>query len=379
VNFCVLMVFVGVMMSHLSAMRTIELRESTADFAKTLLFYFTLVAAVRTPNALESLINWVSLFIITAIGITVLQFNEFIQLEGMDSVFDSFTDPSTGEVHRFRRICGTGLFSDPNDLSVLCVIGMGLAVYKFLGGRDERLKWFWALPLSLYLYCLMLTHSRGGFLAMLAAMLVLFQARYGWKKAIPYILVGLPVAIVLFGGRQTSIDTQTGTGQERIKLWATGFAEMTRRPIFGTGHNTYSDLTGGLHAHNSFVHAFVELGLFGGVAFFGAFAYVVMNLYKLKAREDEIIEPGLKNFRPCLLAGTVGACLGMMTVSRCYIMPTYFLLGLGMCYLKIVDHEVPGAAPPLDRKTVRSLITSSLLFLAVIYTYARMGARFGGE
>lgn len=376
-NLCVVVIFVGVFLSHATAFRTIEAREYTKEFGKTLLFYFTLVSAVRTPRALESMISWVSLFIIIAVSITVLQYKEFINLEGMDSVYENFTNWETGEVYRVRRICGTGLFGDPNDLSILLVIGMGLAVYKLQGGRDDRLKLFWLLPLSLYLYCLMLTQSRGGFLAMLTGMLVLFQAKYGWKKAIPYMLVGLPVAIVLFGGRQTSIDTQGGTGQDRIQLWAMGFAEMTRHPIFGTGYGTYPEIAG-LVAHNSFVHAFVELGLFGGIAFVGAFWYVLWHLYKLKGREDEILEPGLRKLRPCLLAGTAGACLGMMTVSRCYIQPTYFLLGMGMCFLKIVDQEVPGAAPPMDRKTFKSLVQMSLLYLIVIYTYARFGARFGG-
>lgn len=377
-NFCVLMVLVGVILSHLSAMRTIEARESASEFFKTVLFYFILVSVVRTPKALESLITWASLFIIIAVSITVLQFKEYINLEGMESVYDNFTDPATGEVHRVRRICGTGLFADPNDLSVLLVIGMGLALYRLFGGRQDRPKLLWLLPMSLYLYCLMLTQSRGGFLAMLIGMLVLFQAKYGWKKAIPYMIVGVAAAFVLFSGRSTTLDTEGGTGQDRIQLWAMGFTEMTRRPLFGTGYNTYTEITGGLVAHNSFVHAFVELGLFGGIAYFSAFWYVIANIYKLKAREDEFLEPGLSKFRSCLLASTVGACVGMMTVSRCYVMPTYFLMGTGACYLNIVDQEIPGTAPPLDRQTVKSLVKASLIYLVLIYSYARFSARFGG-
>ena len=56
-----------------------------------------------------------------------------------------------------------------------------------------------------------------------------------------------------------------------MQLWYAGLVEMKRFPLFGIGAGMYPDFVDGRVAHNSFVHAFVELGIFGGVIFLGAF------------------------------------------------------------------------------------------------------------
>ena len=64
-------------------------------------------------------------------------------------------------------------------------------------GDFERRRWFWAGPLVLFGHALTLTQSRGGFLAMLTALLTFLAARFG-RRAIPLLGVVLPPVFLVF-------------------------------------------------------------------------------------------------------------------------------------------------------------------------------------
>ena len=129
----------------------------------------------------------------------------------------------------------------------------------------------------------MLTHSRGGFLGMLAALVVLLAARFG-RKALPLGLLVLPAVFVLFAGRQTSISLGSGTGQSRVQLWHEGMILFVGRPLFGIGSERYADYAGHV-AHNSFIHGYTELGLVGGTLFLGAFYLAAWSLVRLGGKD----------------------------------------------------------------------------------------------
>src|SRR6185436_17415148 len=99
------------------------------------------------------------------------------------------------------------------------------------------------------------------------------------------------------------------------------------RLLFGIGMDEYIKHAGYV-AHNSFVHAFVELGYFGGTLFFGSFFFAVLALYrmsKLNAIRDPRSELG--RLHPYLAAMLAGWSTGLLTLSRCYVVPTYIVLG----------------------------------------------------
>ncbi len=87
-------------------------------------------------------------------------------------------------------------------------------------------------PLALFGYALALTNSRGGLLALLTAMLVLFQARFGWRKTLVLVPIVLPLMFLLFAGRQTEFTTSEGTSQQRIQFWSEGLAMFRQAPVF---------------------------------------------------------------------------------------------------------------------------------------------------
>lgn len=355
-------------------------QEQGTDFLKVVMYYLLLVAVVNSTNRLQGFIGWLCVLVTSVAAIAVLQYHEMIQLPGMEICYDSRTDPETGLTVTTARIQGTGIFNDPNDLAMLMVFGLMLLFYAISVPR-----WRAHMPLilgsiAMLFYAFVLTASRGGLMALIAGSITLFQSRYGWKRAIPICLVALPVMLLLVGGRQAGIASavQDDTGQQRIQIWGEGLALFRQHPLFGIGKDQYAEKIGHV-AHNSYVHAYTELGFLGGTLFLCAFAYPVWAMYRLgDKRRVNILQPQLVCLRPFLQAAIVGYAFAMFSLSRCYIVPTFLVVGLATVYLRLVHTDRPLPELHLNQRLVNRLAFASVAFLAVTYAFVRVFARYGG-
>jgi O-antigen ligase len=236
---------------------------------------------------------------------------------------------------------------------------------------------FWAAMAGMFGYAQGLTRSRGGFLGLLFGLMILFISRFGMKKAIPLLAVGVPVMLVLFGGRQTDLSTSAGTGQQRIQLWDSGIDALKSTPVFGVGMNNYQQHAYGYVAHNSFIHAYVELGLVGGTLFTGIYFLAISTLWNLRKDPDQIEDPQLRRLRPYLLAVLGGEVMGLQSISRCYIESTYLLLGLGAVYLDLVSASPGARVPRLNSRLAGRLAMVGLGVLIGYIIYIKVEIRRG--
>ena len=379
---CVLGLLASIFLSHAAHLNLLLAREGAVEFAKVVLYYLLLVAVLDTPARLRRFLAALVVFVSILAGLALLHYHGAIRIPSLDAVADHEIDSRTGEDYVVMRLCSTGIYNDPNDLSLILLVATGACLF-LAGGRPGGLpRPFWLAPAAMFLYALTLTHSRGGFLAMLAGMMVLFYARFGPKKAALLATIALPVMFVLFAGRQTNISAGEDTGQDRIQLWAEGFSMLRESPLFGIGQNLYAERVG-LVAHNSFVHAFAELGLLGGPLFLGAFAYVVRTLLALGAHDGEIGDLDLRRLRPFLLAMVVGYASGMLTVSRNYVVPTFMILGIVTAYLRLVSAGAPRLAMPggpvaaITTRLIGRLAVLSVAFLVVTNLFIKLFVRWG--
>lgn len=221
--------------------------------------------------------------------------------------------------------------------------------------------------------CITLTQSRGGLLGLLAGLLGLFCARFGWRKTIPLAILMVPAVLLLVGGRQANITTGSGTGQERIELWNEGLILFRRAPLFGIGYNMYADEVG-LVAHNSYIHCYTELGFFGGTLFLGAFCLALTGLRQLGSGRISIPDPELRRLRPYLIAIISAYCIGMYSLSRAYVQPTYLVLGLVAVYLRLASDKPPLR---LDAWLLQRVTLVSVAVLAFLHVYVRLFVRYG--
>jgi O-antigen ligase len=212
----------------------------------------------------------------------------------------------------------------------------------------------------------------------MAALLSLFHARWGWKRTALLATVALPLLLVVFKGRMTNYDDAMGKGtaQTRVQLWSEGFAAFKQHPIFGIGVGNYEDAAGQV-AHNSFVHAFVELGLFGGTLFLGAFVVGLMMLYRLRGNDALTEHRELSHLLPYVTAMLVGFAGSMYSLSRNYVVPTYMMLGLVTAYVRVVDEQTESAPSLLfDSRLLKRLAVCGVCFLAFMYVFIRVAVHF---
>lgn len=376
ITICILGILVAVILSHVSHLYLYGAQESAVSLLKTTIYYLLLVGLVDTPERLRRFLRWVAVVSSLMISLCVVDYLGVYDLEFVQHTSDSDGVTLTNTDNRIHRMNGTGLFSDPNDISLLIVATGVLCVY-FLSDKARGAGRFgWLVPLGLLASALLFTHSRGGLLAAGGAAFILVLLRYGRKAA--FAMAAMGVCLLPFiAGRQGSIDLSSGTGHERLLLWRDGLQAIKSPDIlFGVGQGLYAEFAG-LVAHNSFVHAYVELGLFGGTFFFGCFFFAAVSLYRLRYFSLSTFAPELVRLTPYVAAVMAGWGTGLLSLSRCYVVPTYMVFGIAACFFNCAGRAMcpPRALVTWNRKIALRLAGASLgMFVCLnvfVYIFAQ--------
>jgi O-antigen ligase len=260
-------------------------------------------------------------------------------------------------------------------LGVLAATAIVLCLYLLSDGISRRggSRWIQGLiclaALGLCGRALMLTQSRGAFIALLAGMATFSVARIGWKKSVPVALFVLPLVLFAFAGRQTNINVHRTTVQLRLGLWSRCLTLFFHYPLLGIGQGRLAAVAGQV-AHNTFLHCFTETGFFGGTSFLGAF---VLALWAIFARTPEA--PELCRLRACVLAMIAAWVAGMLTLSRPYVPPTYMILGLATAYLNLAARDPARPRLRLTGSLAFGMAGMSVVYLCGIYVFVH---RFHG-
>jgi O-antigen ligase len=377
ITLCVLGLLAATGLSHLAHLNLSEpALTGWLEFFKVVLYYLLLITIVNTPGRLRGFLLAFTAFAAVLTIVAVLQYHGAISLPQKMTLKEYLRDPVSGRLVLIPRLRGTGIFGDPNDLCLVLVVGIMLSLYGLSDSRLGGWRVLWVPALLLFAYALFLTKSRGGFLGLLVGLGAFLVTRFGWKRTLPLAGALLPILFVFFAGRQTQISVSGDTGQSRIQLWSDGLTYFRESPVFGIGLNEYAQRSG-LVAHNSFLHAFAELGFFGGLLLLGAFGLAVWSIYRPGAGGRHIVDPELRRMRPYLLAAVAAYATGMMTLSVGTIAPTFTILGLATVYLRIGATHPP--LPPLrfDLKLVRRLAGVSVLFMGGVYVFVRLFINWG--
>jgi len=330
------------------------------EFAKVAAFYLLLVAVLDRPERVPSFLGLLVLVVGVLAGLGLAQFHGLIDWEVLRPVAQVDYDESSGDVLAwYPRLRGAGIFNDPNDLSLILTTGI-LACFarSATAKRLDRLAWL--MPVAAFVYALILTQSRGGFLGLAAGIVTLVVVRLGFRRGLPIAVLGGIAGILVLGGRQANLSLDSSdTTQERLRLWSDGLALLVHDPLTGIGAGQYADEVG-MVAHNSFVQAFVETGLIGGTLYVGAFVMAVIGLWRL-GRFDEFWENDRRftSLRPFVLAMVVAYAAGTFSLSRNYVVPTYMMLGLATAYVRIA---LP--SPPASERMSRT-VAARLILLGV--------------
>ena len=366
VTLCVVGLLAAIILSHLSHLSTWRLSECLSLFVKVMVYYFLLVTLVDSPRRYRGLLVTVCLTGTLMVSLCVADFVGFHDFEFVSPIRDLAGEMAEGKDHVWVwRMRGTGLFQDPNDISLVIVVMGVLCTFFMLEPRQSLLRFWWLFPLAILTAGLMYTRSRGGLLACGAAGMTFLAYRYGRTVSIVCALCD-SMALPLVAGRQADIDLEDGTGHDRIMIWRDGLDLMNgKSAVFGIGHlNFWDELN--IVAHNSCVHAYVELGLLGGTLFVGCFFLTGLALFRLRSCRGAYRDPELARFAPFLASLLSGYCAGLFSLTRCYVVPTYLIVGLGAAYVTLMNSQL---CPPRflvvwnrDHCKILALASGLLLF-----------------
>ncbi len=376
ITLCVLGLLVAVALSHLSHLAFSMAYEAAFEFAKVIAYYVLLVSLVTSLSRLRTFLLWLTFFVIVLTAVALLEYHGWIDIPALATFEQVQVDEETGEMSVLPRLCSTGIYNDPNDLCLILLVGMAISLY-WLGDRTSGpLRLAWLAPLGMFGYALALTQSRGGFLALLGGALVLLWTRFGWAKTLLLALVILPVLLLLFAGRQTSVDLSNpeDTAQARIQLWREGLELFKEAPAFGIGKGEYAERVAYV-AHNSFIHCYTDLGFFGGTLFTGVFFLAVWSLRRVGAAPPGELAADVVRLRPYLLTAVAAYVLGILSLSRPYIAPTYMVPGLAAAYVALPAVADRVALPRLTPRLLGVLAGVGLATLATLYIFVRLFAR----
>ncbi len=331
------------------------------DFFKMLLFYLLFVGLVTDKVRLRRVLWCMTLFISLSALLSVLELRGLITLPTAATIKDG----------AFVRLRGSGIFQDPNDLCVLLCLGLFFGTCLLMDRRSGLFRFLWLGPLALLFYALLQTQSRGGLLALMVGVMAVLRARWGWVRAILLGLVIVPLLLAVAEGRQASISTTTDTGQARMELWRDGMMFVRHSPLFGIGREEYAKESGQV-AHNSYLQAFGEMGLFGGVLFFGAFVFALRSVERLCPDRQFILDPELRHMQPYVLGGLASYMMGMFTLSLTYVLPTINMLALAAVFARMAPVQKPQPDTLFNLRFLGRALLASLLFLVAMSIFLRL-------
>ena len=270
-----------------------------------------------------------------------------------------------------RRVRWRGTLGDPNELALLlgAIIPLTLALAG-TGARRSRVALLAALvALSLCLWCVLLTGSRGGQLVVLTVFAVYFVRLYGFRGALACGLLFLPVLV--FGGR--SGEEADSSSLERIDLLYEGMDMIRAYPVLGVGTGQFVDHAfNGMTAHNSYVLAAAELGLPGSLLW-AMLLYVSLKIPWILARNPPPeVRESVRPLAFALVASFAGILVGVFFLSFCYKAILFVFFGLSGALYGAVKQECPGFELRIAAKEVAWVAVADVAMLVFVLVYSHV-------
>lgn len=225
-------------------------------FEPVLLFYASLLV-IRTREQLNIILRFLfaSATLVSIFGL--IQYVTYIHLP--------LRFWGTGvEVERI-----TSVFDYPNALALYLSPLIGFFFTLGLKRYDLGLKKWLPVGLVFMGLGLLLTFSRGAWVAVGLAVLALLLKQYGWKKVAPAILI---LSLILFFipavQQRVKLGLSDSSSMAHADLWRFSLTKISQNPILGNGLAGFATFNQGVsYPHNVFLNFWLEMGLLGLLSF----------------------------------------------------------------------------------------------------------------
>lgn len=326
VNLVLLLLLTGVLCIPL-ALQPQRAFDSFTEFVKVILIFIVMINVVRTEKRLKKL--WILVLVATCF-LSINAINDYrlgrFELQGM----------------RIKGSIG-GMFDNPNDLALHLVTMLPIALALVFYSRYALIKLLYLVTAILITGGIVVTFSRGGFLALLAAGgVLLWKLVRSSRWLLPPLGVALVVLFVLFapGEYRTRLST---TGDEssmaRFDDLKRSLVIAARHPLVGVGMDNYILFSNSNKStHNAYTQVASEMGAAAAVFYI---LFILAPFRGLRRIEHESYQ--VKSARRfyygsvALQASLVGYMVASFFASVAYLWYIYYLVAYSVCLRRIYD------------------------------------------
>jgi O-antigen ligase len=265
-----------------------------------------------------------------------------------------------------------GFLGDENDFCMTMNMIIPFSFFLAMNASGKK-KIFYIVLSGLFLFAIIISFSRGGFVGMMAAFI------YCWlktkRKLLTAIVMGvltvfaIVVAPPAYFDRLRSITEEgadKGTGEERVYTWKIGWNMFLDNPIIGVGQGNFPyvfqkyelQVTGsdepfygrsvaGRAAHSIYFTMLPELGILGTCIIFGMIYYTFKDLRTIKAnilkKNYKVSNQSSDKYLSIVLAlegALVGYLVSGVFISTLYYPNLWILMGFIISLKYIVIQEL---------------------------------------
>jgi len=290
--------FIAITLSTLTLFWLSYVAEIAIETAKQALIFYFIVMVVDDRDKLEKTV----LTMVLLMGVVALM--GVLQNHGLDITGAKMLFASDKGIWQIR---GIGNFDNPNDLAYSAVLIVPFALGFLFQTKGFLGRFLALLLLAISVYCIYLTRSRGGQVALVAS---LATWTYFWvknpkrKRQLIFLAIAGVIAVT---ATQATGYREDRSAMGRVEAWAKGWELLKSNPIIGVGKGQFIE-----HhkkdTHSSYVRAGAELGLFGLYAFIGMIYSVALTILKLQettGKEWRIYYAGFGGFFVSYIFGSV--------------------------------------------------------------------------
>lgn len=208
----------------------------------------------------------------------------------------------------------SGPISAPNYWAQFLVAVLPLSIYRILDEKRLWIKIFAAVSALILVYAALSTYSRGGFLALIAVLILITLERRARPSLVIVVLAATLLILALLPAnyseriqslltltRSDNLNTlyQESSFRGRLAEARAGLRMFGENPILGVGAGNYQFLyqeharklnietrTGSREAHSLYIETLAETGLVGLAAFSLLFGSLLWGLFQVRKRME---------------------------------------------------------------------------------------------
>jgi O-antigen ligase len=338
-------------------------------FWKIIFFYYLISMNLQTARQVNGLI------VAMIIGCLFLSVHGILQVHtgsgfgGQEPLY-----PADGTT----RIQAFGFFSDPNDLALALVVALPFVINVIHRPESSVPARLLCLGVAgVFGYAIFLTNSRGGWLALGITMPSYVLLNFRLKKFLVVVGILLMVALMMLAPSRVSastISSHDASARGRLIAWADGNRMLKQSPIFGIGMSRFTEYSEDSRvAHNSFVHCYGELGLFGYFFWMGLLFASVKDSFGLGKglTSDDPERRRIGRLGRIMLAAFIGYVAAGMFLSRTYTPLLFLMFGLIAALRAVYQRQFGALKSAMTRRDLKYVLIVELASIPFFYAFTR--------